>query len=1263
MLAGVTRKGGKCATDEGPIVKVHLQKHPSENRCINVITFENHLSIEYRKESRDGINAMLFQKLSNSSYLRVATSPLPPGCPTPVITFGNDSSSLRFHEADPNISKLEHDLLDMTTYIHRLLDKALCDAIFSFIECLSESKVAKTGLSPEDDHDDYEDDDEDDEDDGSRILKEPSLLQSDHNEITYTFPIGEFSSFDAPDSTVTQASMNKPYSPHSDSGPIKHCNHDEARPPYTSAMMRILSHGFAFPKNNVDISTCDHGNAVVSIGHGIPSCDGDKKRLCQYIGCYCNAGFVKASRNSKILIGGENHAHMQLWGSQGSIHHYLIAVRDDVIRIVVSPRLLQEFQKTPNMQSLFLKESAKIFRASDHIHDCIVDFLSGRKRFHPPPPNSNSTDDDTVRRPRKQSRSTPTKAVIIASAVYPNGDIMEEEQSKRKSIVGIAPAITNEHIIRSVHAVKQIVKTRSSVVLKRPSKKSRKETDSVIIGPFPIECPISGTHLLQPGTSFPDLNTNFNIVSNKHNHQVMNHGTMDVINLHRLTKNSSGLGENLVAVLNSKKTDCHGLLVPFEVRGTGGFGGVVGSNPIDSSNANARREAPTHLPPAGQDPTSKHADALFGLVRCQQCVNVFYQDVYIGLFYAKEAAIKQQSLEAALNELGILKKTLSALHTLSPDFVASEEVTPPMMGELMGMMAVTNSVTLVPVEPNFSQRWKTPSDIVPWSIAELDPVDLVRPVVLIEKESVDRETLLGIDTTYTHWSMVIEKHPSPCSFLSGTGKVKVRLTEMDNPDPTDLCTDAVVAHVNNGTLCMSQIRSAAVHAAGITAAIAVGEVVGENETIIPPRFVLEGIMDKQKLSYTEAMENTNIKSLITRPTHPPLLHYDPSILMAENATDCSPSHQVLDHESMWKERNGPNFVMNRTTASEAFTIIFKCVLCCFLNPSALLQLSRHMQKTNRLPHLNIEHVALHVPAPTMDEFKQLTEFILSLKWEPRFLHRIFRKGHLFDDAQGFISFISMIKERGMGIFQAAAKISQSEHTRQDISDHLIKHLSSDRNDAKLSPFQVQVLMRTIEACIHDPFGAVDVVQSGPGGKQGALCLIIDFDKAVASGVIISSAISKLDKCKEIPNWIVQCYNTWANKALNHADPEVNNQCKDEMLVLRLKWSNELSCLVHVDGIGKKFDASDAEHMLCMVYCMHQYTLPTRNTSTTQIPSRIDSDKYLPVRNSGGLLAKDMSFMHCIHDAFAETMAAYNRLLMDESYPHRKLDDIFRIDLR
>ena len=94
------------------------------------------------------------------------------------------------------------------------------------------------------------------------------------------------------------------------------------------------------------------------------------------------------------------------------------------------------------------------------------------------------------------------------------------------------------------------------------------------------------------------------------------------------------------------------------------------------------------------------------------------------------------------------------------------------------------------------------------------------------------------------------------------------------------------------------------------------------------------------------------------------------------------------------------------------------------------------------------------------------------------------------------------------------------------------------------------------------------------------------------------------------------------------------------------------------GNGKKFDPSDAEHMLCMMYCMHQYTLPNRNVTSS---NRIDSEKYLPIRNTGGLLAKDMFIMREMNMASKNAMVAYQRLLMDESYCNCIFSDIFRID--
>ena len=71
VLSGVTRHG-TCATPDGTAIKYYLQKHPVENRLVAVITFENHLSTEYRAECQDSVNEMPFQHISqNDSYVRV----------------------------------------------------------------------------------------------------------------------------------------------------------------------------------------------------------------------------------------------------------------------------------------------------------------------------------------------------------------------------------------------------------------------------------------------------------------------------------------------------------------------------------------------------------------------------------------------------------------------------------------------------------------------------------------------------------------------------------------------------------------------------------------------------------------------------------------------------------------------------------------------------------------------------------------------------------------------------------------------------------------------------------------------------------------------------------------------------------------------------------------------------------------------------------------------------------------------------------------
>ena len=48
---------------------------------------------------------------------------------------------------------------------------------------------------------------------------------------------------------------------------------------------------------------------------------------------------------------------------------------------------------------------------------------------------------------------------------------------------------------------------------------------------------------------------------------------------------------------------------------------------------------------------------------------------------------------------------------------------------------------------------------------------------------------------------------------------------------------------------------------------------------------------------------------------------------------------------------------------------------------------------------------------------------------------------------------------------------------------------------------------------------------------------------------------------------------------------------------------------HKSGIGKRLDACDTEHMLCMVHIMYQNTLPHKNIA---MKNHLDSSKYVPI---------------------------------------------------
>ena len=88
----------------------------------------------------------------------------------------------------------------------------------------------------------------------------------------------------------------------------------------------------------------------------------------------------------------ENQAHMQLWGTQSEVHHFIEAKRNDIYRVALSPRLLQPFQATVEMQNRrVIGNSRNLWPKSGDTEKGIINILMGNIRF--PTPSNNPLGD------------------------------------------------------------------------------------------------------------------------------------------------------------------------------------------------------------------------------------------------------------------------------------------------------------------------------------------------------------------------------------------------------------------------------------------------------------------------------------------------------------------------------------------------------------------------------------------------------------------------------------------------------------------------------------------------------------------------------------------------------------------------------------------------------------------------------------------------------------------------------------------------------
>lgn len=1205
VSAGVSETG-TCLTSDGPLVSVHMQKHPYiEGRYVNVLILQSYLSKEYTDRVEGMINKLCFQNRNGNSgtYMRIASQ-----LPNTHITFGNSIESLKLYEATEDIQPVEIDSLVMSEHLQRLEDMVLKNAIDivqgillqkdpgSSRGNILEVDIPSISVSDSSQLSDSRDDD----------LKALSLRSSSE---AFSLPIGAKQPLDRYNAVVSHASRGcKPMKPHSDTRPFKPCNHDNDYECFHEDAMRIPTHCHVFSLDGSPVP-----NHILSIRHGVPLKASASTNFCELFGYFSsNDDAFKegggVGDNVGIPMGGANHMHYQFGGSQAEMHHYLDQINKaqakNQIRVIFSSRRLIPLTKE-RQQQCFKSRLPAVETWKRHTIDGIVELIKGNQRVLPCTAligEKSRLEHGYLAQAKPMSR--PKDA--WESNVHRNGQLECHEKICRDGVFGIPMSYDTEHLMQHLDVARAMFEEKCSLLCKHRSGKVS------LVGPFACEDERGNCFLLRPGqrVDLDYIRTMGMIPSSKQYKDVSSNeeDRCDIVILERGAKNSSSVVENVNAALTGK-----GPLKDMLIRGKGGAVEQSGMYPVKSSSDRACREAPTHSVSTGQKITC----------RIQRVINVFYKDVYIGPFWVKSAGMDTTEMDECKRDYDKYCLALKELHSIDPKLQPSPTPGASDLYEMMSMTSPCLHCVLRPLETNFIEMFEG-DNVIAWNCHEVESKHFILPSVHVPKAKVT--SLLGFGK-FCNISSIL-RYGNNLPFFTKEARAILFPSREDVLE--DWNDDVHVAgEIVKVPLEVKHIVCASLHSSGMTLAKTFEEDVVttvDRGMINPPRNLL------RKLHRGEDGDPLNLKCLYGKTVHPALLSgsLEPTIFLALASTDSLNNKKLsaLNAEKQWEHRNGPDYILNEHTANVAVSIIFKCIVCSIFSPSVLLQIFHEG---------NLECA----PDPYGEHLDTFTKVIREKAWSSRVPHANFH--NVFHSMEDMLKFLSAMKGNCKSLFQAAVRGGNNK--RPEIVKLVMKGFK-EHTSKTLSDFHVHVILRTIEACIHEPFGDPESVILGYGGKDGAECFESEFNC----------------KAEQVPQKIVEYFNKRARMALQTKDTAdaTKEQMEAELVVLGLTWSEELDCLVHSVGIGKKFDACDAEHMLCMVYKLLQNTLPHRNVCEG---SQMDGAKFFPIRCTfGDNLARDLPIMDAIKATYNVRIEAYRKLLLDTKYEHRMLSEIFRIDV-
>jgi hypothetical protein len=1263
VAAGVNTPENCSCMEGGPILNLHMQQHPGEGmegRFVSVLTFRNHLSQGYFDSSEKNINDLQFQLPPGQSqkYLRVFTGHCNGGLPR--MEFGSSDASQRLFEADPHAQDMEVHSMHMTNFLFSLQDKAFRDATDILQRLLLQSKehssIDETNIRSY-----WTTSGKCSEDEKRKLDEEERKMETPSEPGTkFHYPVavskcrldscirGGVGPHDSTDGGHCNVSCSVSYSPHSDTK-HKHGNHSDKFICHHADTMRIFTQCYAFAKRKGRIPF-----ELISIRHGLPRKDtvpgGPSHDFGSLFGYFSSVGFRSVDKptfvlhrpEDEITLGGDAHGHLQLPGSQGDLHHVLkfLPRRDDIMRVIFSTRKFQPFREE-------LKEYCNnagrnvphCHPYSDHKRRNILETLRGWNRILPPPP----------------SHTEPSGNVDSSSQGTGEGTEATNCEPRHAS-VGWKPGAMKSGVIDSVEDVQRdaVVGTKGSYDLLKVAANHNVSRDMIKLGTTLCLVPQGGSgHILagpvvtkiggitvafRPGDEMPsqDVDSTSNIKQNKRSKGILSRSN-DTLDIRSGSKNSCEFMENVEIVSTLRKTPLKSMFI-------GGSGGsIISPEMFDRvSSENGHKDDPSCLLPTGQKVDSGDEISLMRCAQYGQSLNVFFDGMYLGLFYIKEVRYRRAGLVEAKSQLSRFGRCLERLNKLNPEKFPHSKPTQSMRNELSSMLGMRFWYEFAPVDPKFHYRWSSKEQFVPWKYEKVTYEDFVLPKVAFKKEHLDE--LVGItgDGTFTDIESLLSLPGYHYLSESGVSKLldpnvdlehdwvdqRNRTTAVDKTKEREHHPLASVTKSSQLSIDAKELAvSAMVHGSAAALVKAVGGCVSkvnkDCNAMIPAGAVIAD--DAVGLSVDVLMDTKNLKGTLSRPIHPSNCSYCPANQIAQSATGCFTEGQLRKRDCQY------------LLTEDGWLIVFKCCLSQLTSSHCLLQIME------ALGHLNCVRGGHHLRLPeSKEQLDGFLRIVQGRRWTDAVVNKHFRSS--IQGKDHFIVTMLNLWKSGRQAFESSIVQVNDVTPNPSRPEILIKLIDKFRDfvGISLDQYQMHLLMQSVEMCIHEPFGEVLSVPCCAESEDESKFLLKHWGDNGREAL-------------ELPAMIVEFMNERARVKKRSRDSMIEK----ELLVMGLAFNDDLNCLVHRRGIGKKFDASDAERLLRMMHMLHQHTLPAANVSRR---SRLGNEMFYPLRLDG-VMVSALPFMQNLMEDYKITLPAYKELLKEPKYEHSNLHELYRIDLR